>query len=75
MSDFDSVYCSILSYLVCTFWMTFCKNSIRISRQINFCKQTLATIANKSISHHSRQYFNVICDDDAHINIDVQLFF
>ena len=36
MGDFSSVYCSILSKMVCTFWMTFCKNSIRISCQMIF---------------------------------------
>ena len=36
MSYFSSVYRSILSKMVCTFWMTFCMNSIRISCQIVF---------------------------------------
>ena len=36
MSDFSSVYCSILSEMVCTFFDDFCKNSIRISFQIIF---------------------------------------
>ena len=36
MSDFSSVYCSILSKMVCTFLMTFCKNSKRISCKIIF---------------------------------------
>ena len=38
MGEFSSVYCSILSKMVqiVHFWMTFCKNSIRISCQIIF---------------------------------------
>ena len=34
LSKFSSVYCSILSKMVCTFLMLFCKNSIRISFQM-----------------------------------------
>ena len=36
MSDFSSIYCSILFKLVRFFWMTFYKNSIRSSCQIFF---------------------------------------
>ena len=41
MSGFSSVYCLTLSKMVCTFWMTFCKNSIRISCQIIFVNKHL----------------------------------
>ena len=60
------------------FWRSFCKNSIRILCQIIFVNkhwpQSWTSPFNVPV-HHSRQYFNVICDDNAHINTDVQLFF
>ena len=48
MSDFRSVYCSIISKMVCTFFMTVCKNYIRISYKILF-EKNISPIVNKSL--------------------------
>ena len=68
MSDFSSVYCSILFKMV---WMTFCKNSSRISCQIIFVNkhwlQWCPSPFKKQIAQLGIYYIRVLKNNPRHV--------